>query len=159
MGTVFFRPPPLRASRGGGLGWGRGLNRLRRIIKPFPRNTAFSFALTTGMLVGSSPPDAGNRSTESQRARESHDGVQRFISQGSIRSASVIATPVNWWANGEFRDQYDPARDTFTTLAELFAREVAMGASREYASPDGSLYHRSGICCQWPDLRLRRQRR
>jgi hypothetical protein len=52
---------------------------------------------------------------------------------------AVIAMPVNWWANGEFRDQYDPARDAFTTLAELFAREVAIGAPREYASPDGSL--------------------
>jgi hypothetical protein len=52
---------------------------------------------------------------------------------------AVIAMPVNWWANGEFRDQYDPARDTFTTLAELFAREVAPGAAREYVSPDGSL--------------------
>lgn len=52
---------------------------------------------------------------------------------------AVIAMPVNWWANGEFRDQYDPARDTFTTLAELFAREVAPGAVREYVSPDRSL--------------------
>lgn len=52
---------------------------------------------------------------------------------------AVIAMPVNWWANGEFRDQYDPARDEFTTLAELFAREVAPGAVREYVSPDGSL--------------------
>jgi hypothetical protein len=52
---------------------------------------------------------------------------------------AVVAMPVNWWANGEFRDQYDPARDEFTTLAELFAREVALGAPREYVSPDGSL--------------------
>lgn len=50
-----------------------------------------------------------------------------------------IAMPVNWWANGEFRDQYDPARDEFNTLAELFAREVAPGAPREYVSPDKSL--------------------
>jgi hypothetical protein len=50
-----------------------------------------------------------------------------------------IAMPVNWWANGEFRDQYDPARDEFTTLAELCAREVAPGAPREYVSPDESL--------------------
>jgi hypothetical protein len=44
-----------------------------------------------------------------------------------------------WWVNGEFKDQYDPARDQFTTLAELFARDVAESPSREYASPDGSL--------------------
>ncbi len=50
-----------------------------------------------------------------------------------------IAMPVNWWANGGVQDQYDPARDEFTTLAELFAREVAPGAPREYVSPDKSL--------------------
>jgi hypothetical protein len=46
-----------------------------------------------------------------------------------------MAMPVNWWANGEFRDQYDPARDEFTTLAQLFAREIAPGAPLEYVSP------------------------
>jgi hypothetical protein len=57
---------------------------------------------------------------------------------GSHPEASV-AMPVNWWANGEFRDQYDPARDEFNTLAEIFAREVSIETNREYASPDGSL--------------------
>ncbi|USI71974.1 glycosyl hydrolase family 28-related protein [Sphingomonas morindae] len=47
--------------------------------------------------------------------------------------------PVNWWNNGEFRDQYDPATDHFTTLAEMFARDVAAPKAREYVSPDGSL--------------------
>ena len=50
-----------------------------------------------------------------------------------------IALPSVLWVNGEFRDQYDPARDRFATLAELFAREVGVAPSREYASPDGSL--------------------
>ncbi len=52
---------------------------------------------------------------------------------------AAIAMPAVWWVNGEFKDQYDPARDHFTTLAELFARDVAEAAPREYASPDGSL--------------------
>jgi sugar lactone lactonase YvrE len=47
--------------------------------------------------------------------------------------------PVNWWNNGEFRDQLDPKTYEFTTLAELFAREVATPKTREYVSPDGSL--------------------
>ncbi|WP_445194133.1 glycosyl hydrolase family 28-related protein [Sphingomonas sp. Tas61C01] len=47
--------------------------------------------------------------------------------------------PGNWWVNGEFRDQYDPARDHFTTLGELFLRDVSAPKSREYVSPDGSL--------------------
>lgn len=50
-----------------------------------------------------------------------------------------VAMPGNWWVNGEFRDQYDPATDQFTTLAQLFARDVATASPREYASPDGSL--------------------
>ena len=52
---------------------------------------------------------------------------------------AAIATPAVWWVNGEFKDQYDPARDQFATLAELFAKEVAAAPDREYASPDGSL--------------------
>jgi sugar lactone lactonase YvrE len=52
---------------------------------------------------------------------------------------AAIALPVNWWVNGEFKDQYDPARDQFATLAELFERDVATPPGREYASPDGSL--------------------
>ncbi|HEU4627920.1 MAG TPA: glycosyl hydrolase family 28-related protein [Steroidobacteraceae bacterium] len=52
---------------------------------------------------------------------------------------AALAMPVNWWVNGEFRDQYNPATDQFNTLAELFAREVGAAPAREYASPDGSL--------------------
>lgn len=52
---------------------------------------------------------------------------------------AAVAVPAVWWVNGEFKDQYDPAHDHFTTLAELFARDVATGPSGEYASPDGSL--------------------
>jgi hypothetical protein len=52
---------------------------------------------------------------------------------------AAIAMPTNWWANAEFKDQYDPARDEFNTLAELFAREVAIEPKGEYASPDGSV--------------------
>ncbi|HVY79345.1 MAG TPA: hypothetical protein VG994_00050, partial [Steroidobacteraceae bacterium] len=52
---------------------------------------------------------------------------------------AALAMPVNWWVNGEFRDQYNPATDQFNTVAELFAREVGAAPAREYASPDGSL--------------------
>jgi sugar lactone lactonase YvrE len=47
--------------------------------------------------------------------------------------------PVNWWNNGEFRDQLDHATYEFATLAEMFAREVATPKTREYVSPDGSI--------------------
>jgi sugar lactone lactonase YvrE len=52
---------------------------------------------------------------------------------------AAIAMPAVWWVNGEFKDQYDPVRDQFATLAELFARDVSEAPAREYSSPDGSL--------------------
>lgn len=55
------------------------------------------------------------------------------------RSQARVALPGSVWNNGEFRDQYDPTRDHFTTLAEMFARDVAVPKPREYVSPDGSL--------------------
>jgi hypothetical protein len=53
--------------------------------------------------------------------------------------AASIAVPANYWNNGEFKDQYDPTTDRFTTLAEMFARDVAAPATRHYVSPDGTL--------------------
>ena len=47
--------------------------------------------------------------------------------------------PGNWWVNGEFKDQFDPKTGAFTTLAEMFAKDVASPTPREYVSPDGSL--------------------
>jgi hypothetical protein len=50
-----------------------------------------------------------------------------------------VALPVNFWENGEFQDQINPETYEFTTLAEMFARDVAKPKAREYVSPDGSL--------------------
>jgi hypothetical protein len=47
--------------------------------------------------------------------------------------------PVNWWNTGEFKDQLDLETYQFTTLAELFARDMAAPRAQEYVSPDGSL--------------------
>jgi hypothetical protein len=54
------------------------------------------------------------------------------------KDARVLA-PVNFWQNGEFRDQLNFDSYEFTTLAEMFARDVALPKQREYVSPDGSL--------------------
>jgi hypothetical protein len=72
------------------------------------------------------------------------DGLEAALTEIAAEPAgthpdAMIAMPANWWVNGEFKDQYDPARDQFATLAELFARDVATAPEREYASPDGSL--------------------
>ena len=50
-----------------------------------------------------------------------------------------LAMPANWWIDGQFKDQYDPAHDHFTTLAEMFARDTAAAPHKEFVSPDGSL--------------------
>jgi hypothetical protein len=50
-----------------------------------------------------------------------------------------VALPVNFWQNGEFWDQLNYDTYEFTTLAEMFARDVAKPKAREYVSPDGSL--------------------
>ena len=52
---------------------------------------------------------------------------------------SELVLPANYWNNGEFKDQYDPRTDRFTTLAEMFARDMAIPNARYYVSPDGSL--------------------
>ena len=53
----------------------------------------------------------------------------------------AVATifPVNWWVNGEFRDQIDPKTYQFTTLADMFARDTAQSNAQAYVSPDGSI--------------------
>ena len=64
-----------------------------------------------------------------------------LIQPTPVRQASGKRTllPVNWWNNGEFRDQLDHESYEFTTLAEMFARDVGTPKAREYVSPDGSL--------------------
>ncbi len=69
-----------------------------------------------------------------------HDGV-KVIKPTPVKdnAAARTALPVNFWQNGEFRDQLNPETYEFTTLAEMFARDVAIPKAREYVSPDGSL--------------------
>jgi len=55
------------------------------------------------------------------------------------KPAAETLVPVNWWVNGEFRDQLDPKTYQFTTLAELFAQDAGSAKAQEYVSPDGSL--------------------
>ena len=55
------------------------------------------------------------------------------------RANGQTLLPVNWWNNGEFRDQLNHDTYQFTTLAELFARDVGTPKTHEYVSPDGSI--------------------
>jgi hypothetical protein len=57
----------------------------------------------------------------------------------AARTGAHVAIPVNFWQNGEFKDQLNYDTYEFTTLAEMFARDVAAPKANEYVSPDGSL--------------------
>jgi sugar lactone lactonase YvrE len=55
-------------------------------------------------------------------------------------AGAIAALPVNYWNNGEFKDQLNLSTMTYTTLAQMFADDVSTGKAREYVSPDGSLF-------------------
>jgi sugar lactone lactonase YvrE len=48
--------------------------------------------------------------------------------------------PVNYWNNGEFANQLDLTSFNYTTLAQMFARDVSTPRPMEYVSPDGSVF-------------------
>ncbi len=60
--------------------------------------------------------------------------------------------PVNVWDNGEFANQLDLDTYEYTTLAQLFARDVTGARAKEYVSPDGGLFLPAGrVFRQGPD--------
>jgi hypothetical protein len=89
------------------------------------------------MVLSSLGPEAGVYSFRPG----TQDGAINIIKPTPAASHPEAQTllPVNLWNNGEFKDQYDPATDHFTTLAEMFKRDMAVPKAREYVSPDGSL--------------------
>ena len=52
--------------------------------------------------------------------------------------------PVNYWNNGEFENQLNFETFRYTTLAEMFARDVSTPKPKEYVSPDGSAFLPAG---------------
>jgi len=57
---------------------------------------------------------------------------------------AAASLPVNYWNNGEFRNQLDFNTFTYKTLAEMFADDVSTPKAREYVSPDGSVFLPAG---------------
>jgi hypothetical protein len=56
------------------------------------------------------------------------------------RPDAIALLPVNYWNNGEFRDQLDLETMRYKTLAEMFVEDVTAPKARQYVSPDGSLF-------------------
>ena len=89
------------------------------------------------LVVSSLGPDASVYSIDPDGPKDQITMIAPTPSRPDSGARTLL--PVNWWNNGEFRDQYDPATDQFTTLAEMFARDVGKPKAQEYVSPDGSL--------------------
>ena len=60
------------------------------------------------------------------------DGRSRVIppTPAGRHPGAATSLPVNYWVNGEFKDQLDPKTYRFTTLAEMFARDVGRAEAR-----------------------------
>jgi hypothetical protein len=61
-------------------------------------------------------------------------------SDTAVPQSARMVLPVNYWNNGEFKDQLDPNTYRYTTLSEMFARDMGAAKTREYVSPDGSVF-------------------
>jgi len=71
------------------------------------------------------------------------------------RQQARAILPVNYWNNGEFRDQLNFETMEYKTLAEMFREDVANPKARRYISPDGSVFLPAGRVVQQgpPDAR------
>jgi sugar lactone lactonase YvrE len=68
------------------------------------------------------------------------------------KPGAAVALPVNVWNNGEFANQLNFETMQYTTLADMFARDVTTPAAQHYVSPDGSLVLPAGrVFRQGPD--------
>ena len=93
-----------------------------------------------GTVYSFDPREAGRRAHRPQSA-----------AGGSAPDAAAVL-PVNVWVNGELEDQLDLGTYEYVTLAQLFAREVATPAPRQYVPPDGSLVLPAGRVFEQPGV-------
>jgi hypothetical protein len=52
--------------------------------------------------------------------------------------------PVNYWNNGEFKNQLDFNTFAYITLAQMFTQDVSTPKAKQYVSPDGSVFLPAG---------------
>jgi hypothetical protein len=57
---------------------------------------------------------------------------------------AAVILPVNWWNNGEFKDQLNLDTMRFTTLAQMFAADASTPKNHGYLSQDGSVFLPAG---------------
>ena len=56
------------------------------------------------------------------------------------RPDGIALLPVNYWNNGDFRDQLDVETLQYKTLGQMFAEDVTAPTTRQYLSPDGRVF-------------------
>ncbi len=59
-------------------------------------------------------------------------------------SGARAILPVNYWNNGEFKDQLDFSTYAYTTLEQMFQQDVSTPKAKEYVSADGSVFLPAG---------------
>ena len=100
-----------------------------------PVNLAFD--KSGDLLVVSSAGPAGT--VYSFRPGSPADQITVLAPQETKPHPEALAIlPVNYWNNGEFKDQLDFNTLTYRTLAEMFKDDVSTPKVKQYVSPDGS---------------------
>lgn len=56
------------------------------------------------------------------------------------RPGARAVLPVNYWNNGEFRDQLNLDTLEYRALAQMFREDVSTPTAKQYVSPDGSVF-------------------
>ena len=102
-----------------------------------PVNLAFDSSGSLLVLSSAGPESTVN--TFKPRSSDEELNILRPETAEQRANASVIL-PVNWWNNGEFKDQLDLDTMRFRTLAEMFADDVTTPRKREYVSADRSVF-------------------
>ena len=120
---------------------GAGLLTIER-DNPFdPVNLAFDAA--GDLLVLSS--DGADGTLYSFRPGSPSDQLTVLVPRAAASHPGALALlPANYWNNGEFHDQLDLDTMRYTTLPEMFARDVSTPRTREYVSPDSSVFLPAG---------------
>jgi sugar lactone lactonase YvrE len=89
------------------------------------------------LVLSSLGPKAGVYSVDPNGPADQMTMIQPTPTRTGSKAKTLL--PVNWWNNGEFKDQLDHKTYQFTTLAEMFGRDAGTAKTQEYLSPDGSL--------------------
>jgi hypothetical protein len=79
------------------------------------------------------------------------DQITVLKPQASVAHPDAAAViPVNVWDNGEFANQLNLDTYEYTTLAQMFAKDVTTPKPKEYVSPDAGLFLPAGRVFRQP---------